>query len=146
MPRKASSQLDAGKLHDRSREAASEYHKLLTQLSTGVLAIYFLALTASIDPPLTTMQKTVALCSLLFMGFSVFFGVWYWLSDALRNYYWGSSMNALYGSDSPDQQKFYKRKKFWQRMIRVGTFGITISFVIGTATSVYYMVLRLYGL
>ena len=146
MPKKTSPQLDAGKLHDRSREAASEYHKLLTQLSTGVLAIYFLALTASIDPPLTATQKFVALISLVFMGFSVFFGVWYWLSDALRNYYWGSSMDTFDNSNNLDQPKLYKRKKFWQKMIRVGTFGITISFVIGTATSIYYMVLRLYGL
>ncbi|MCC6683551.1 MAG: hypothetical protein IT247_00620 [Bacteroidia bacterium] len=145
MPKKTSSQLDAGKLHDRSREAASEYHKLLTQLSTGVLAIYFLALTASIDPPLTTTQKIVALCSLVFMGLSVFFGVWYWLSDALRNYYWGSSMDALDDGSNLDEHKLYKRKKFWQRMIRVGSWGITISFVIGTATSIYYMALRLYG-
>lgn len=137
MPKKTSSQLDAGKLHDRSREATSEYHKLLTQLSTGVLAIYFLALTSSIDPPLTATQRIVALYSLVFMGFSVFFGVLYWLSDALRNYYWGSSMDALDDGNNLDQQKRYKRKKFWQRMIRVGTWGITITFVIGTATSVY---------
>src|SRR5437868_11369679 len=124
MPKISPSELDAGKLHDRSREAASEYHKLLTQLSTGVLAIYFLALTASIDPPLTATQQTVALCSLIFMGLSVFFGVWYWLADALRNYYWGSSIDALDDGKNLDQHRFYKRKRLWQRMMCVGTVGI----------------------
>lgn len=142
----SSSNLDANKLHERAREAASEYHKLLTQLSTGLLAIYFLALTSSIEPPLTLIQRSAALSSLILMGLAVLFGVMYWLADALRNYYWGSSIAASTEESNHEQERLYGQKILWQRVIRIGTWGISISFLCGIATSTWYMILRLFSL
>lgn len=139
-------QIDVNKLHDRAREATHEYHKLLTQLSTGILAIYFLALTSSIVPPLTSNQQIAALCSLTFVGLAVFFGVLYWLGDALRNYYWGSSVSASVDEHNRQQLNLHKRKMVWQRVIRIATWGISISFLLGIGSSVWYMVLRLFNI
>jgi hypothetical protein len=143
MPKTVSAGLDANKLHERAREGSFEYHKLLTQLSTGVLAIYFLALTSSTEPPLSPNQQIAALCSLTLMGLSVFFGILFWLSDALRNYYWGASLEL---TDKKKQEVLYKQKQKWQRVIRVGTWGMSIFFLLGMASSIWYMVLRVYGL
>jgi len=51
-------------LHDRARSAGTEYHRLLISLATGVLAAYFIALTAKVEPPLSTVERALAITGL----------------------------------------------------------------------------------
>src|SRR5215472_12980716 len=62
-------------LHDRSRDRGTDLHRLLISLSTGTLAIYFLALTGEAKPALTTNQKVCAVISVVCVAFSAACGI-----------------------------------------------------------------------
>ena len=58
----------ADKLHERSRGSAFEYRKLLTSLSTGALALFFVSLTAEVKPALTKLQILTVSAAVICMG------------------------------------------------------------------------------
>ena len=79
-------------LHDRSRSVGLELHRLLTSLSTGTLAIYFLALTGEAKPPLTPSQRVCAAVSVFCVAFSAAFGIVSMYADVRRYYLWASAL------------------------------------------------------
>jgi hypothetical protein len=111
----------------------------LIALATGVLAAYFLALTSNIEPELSRPERALALISLSMMGCAVPAGLVGWFSDAMRNYYWASAIQATHRAE---RQRFYKVRDRWLRLLRAGTWLLTICFIIGIVVSVLYMSLR----
>ncbi len=125
-------------IHDRSRSAAEELHKLLLSLATGTLAVYFVALTAT-DSELTRAQKLAAGCALIAMATSVLSGMSGWYADARRNYYWASAMQA---HEKSSRSRLYKARDRWLYAERRLAKLLGASFAVGIISSVAYMMLR----
>jgi hypothetical protein len=129
-------------LHDRSRAAGVELHKLLVSLSTGTLAIYFLALTGEAKPALTSHQKVAAIASILCVAFSATFGILSMYADVRRFYLWAS---ALHTADKAEKSAFYKDRDAWLARDRIFAPAMGILFMLGMVSSVLYGVLRVAG-
>ena len=67
--------------------AGEDLHKLLLTFSTGILAVYFLALTTNIKPGLTDIQSIISILGVLFMGVAVASGMVSLHADTKRNYF-----------------------------------------------------------
>lgn len=130
----------ADSLHARSRESSFEYRKLLTSLSTGTLALFFLALTTEIKPALTDYQIYTVAAAVICMGNAVFFGLFCWHADATRNYYWARVEEGKQKSGGPE---FDTLAKAWKVRLQRATIVLEVSFCVGIACSLTYMVERL---
>jgi hypothetical protein len=126
-------------LHDRARSAGTEYHRLLIALATGVLAVYFLALTSRIEPALSRYERVLAVIALTLMGLAVLAGLIGWFADAMRNYYWALAIDS---SERSERQRLYRVRDRWLRMLRFGTWSLSTCFVLGIICAVVYMVSR----
>jgi hypothetical protein len=130
-------------LHDRSRSQGSELHRFLLSLSTGTLAVYFLALTGEAKPPLTFPQRRTAIAGLACVALAVASGLLGMYADARRNYFWAS---ALQRKENRQERSFlYKRRDQWLKTERISDVILTVSFMIGIIVSLIYMVLRVLG-
>lgn len=132
----------ADELHSRSRDSAFEYRKLLTSLSTGALALFFLTLTSKIEPTLTGLQILLLSGAVLSMAMTVFSGLYCWNADAQRNYYWAKVEEGKQKSGGPE---FDTLSKMWRKRLNNATSALRYSFVLGIAFSVIYMVGRILG-
>jgi hypothetical protein len=81
---------DPQKLHDRAAESAKETRQAILTLSSGALAVFFLALTTSkaVEPPLTSLERWVMLLSLSCMAVAVISSLWCAYADAHWSYWW----------------------------------------------------------
>jgi hypothetical protein len=129
-------------LHDRSRAAGMELHRLLVSLSTGTLAIYFLALTGEAKPPLTPHQKLAAITSIFCVAFSAAFGILSMYADVRRFYFWASALQA---SDKNEKRTFYKERDTWIARDRILAPAMGTLFMIGMLSSLVYGALRIAG-
>lgn len=126
-------------IHDRARKAAEELHKLLVSLSTAALAVYFVALTSKVDPPLTYMQQGSVLCGLGFMALALGCGILAWYADMKRNFYWASAMQQR---DKQSQGELYARRDRWLHTKTRAVVGLDVFFLAGILCSVTYIVMR----
>src|SRR5262245_46452178 len=69
-------------LYDRSRASGMEMFKLLTQLSTAAVGVFFIALSTNVNPPLSHDQRQSVLLALCFMVCTLLCGVWGIAADA----------------------------------------------------------------
>jgi len=129
-------------LHDRSRDVGQDLFKLLLSLSTGILAVYFFALTAEVKPLLTSSQRAAALIGLAFLSLAVFSGLISLHSDSRRNYFWASALQA---TDKERRGRLYKQRDFWMKIELRTYLLLVIGFVGGVVSSVAYMTLRIVG-
>jgi hypothetical protein len=129
-------------LHDRSRAAGTELHKLLISLSTGTLAIYFLALTGEAKPPLTRNQKFLAITSVACVALAATSGILSMYADVRRFYLWGSALQTV---DKTKRTALYKERDEWITRDRRFAPAMGILFVVGMLTSVIYGTLRILG-
>ncbi len=127
-------------LHDRSRTAGTELHRLLVSLSTGTLAIYFLALTGEAKPPLTTNQKVAAIASVACVAMAAMFGILSMYADVRRFYLWGSALQA---TDKSEKQALYKERDRWIVRDRWFAPAMGYLFMLGMISSVIYGALRI---
>ena len=132
----------ADELHSRSRESAFEYRKLLTSLATGALALFFLALTAKIEPALTQLQLWLIGGAIVSMAVTVVSGLYCWNADAQRNYFWAKVEEGKQESGGPE---FDTLSKSWKKRLNRATVVLRYSFGIGIAFSVVYMAARVFG-
>ena len=129
----------ADALHERARESASEYRKLLISLSTGALAFFFLALTTKIEPALSELQLVTLACAILSMAFTTFSGLYSLHADAQRNYHWGKVEE---GRQKPNQLSHQTLSKHWKKRLDLATVSVRYSFASGIAFGVVYMLER----
>jgi hypothetical protein len=129
-------------LHDRSRAAGTELHKLLISLSTGTLAIYFLALTGEAKPPLSKDQKFLAIASVACVALAATSGILSMYADVRRFYLWGSALQA---EDKTKRTALYKERDRWITRDRWFAPTMGVFFIIGMLTSVIYGALRILG-
>lgn len=130
----------ADTLHQRSRESAFEYRKLLTSLATGSLALFFLALTTEVRPELTRLQVATLVGAVLCMAVSIFSGMYCWHADATRNYYWGMVEEGKQRSGGPE---FDTMAKTWKRRLERASKFLKYAFATGIALSVAYILERI---
>lgn len=95
-------------LHERSRQSAFEYRTLLTSLSTGALAVFFLALTTKIEPELTQLQLMTLSGAVLSMAVTTIAGLYCWHADARRNYFWAKVEEGKQKSGGSEFDTFAK--------------------------------------
>ena len=136
--------IDLGKgfpqiLHDRARKAAEELHKLLVSLSTAGLAVYFVALTSKVDPPLTYLQRVTILSGLGFMALALGCGIFAWYADMKRNFFWAC---ALQKRNKQTQAELYAQRDRWLRTKSRAVRGLDVFFIVGIMCSVAYVVMR----
>lgn len=129
-------------LHDRARRSGEELHKLLLTFSTGILAIYFLALTTKIDPGLTRKQQIVCILGILTMGLAVASGMINLLADTKRNYFRACALQAKVQGD---RDRFFKLRDHWLEWYRRTRVILKATFLAGISLSIAYMIARIMG-
>jgi hypothetical protein len=129
-------------LQDRSRAAGMDLHRSLISLSTGTLAIYFLALTGEAKPPLTANQKICAVVSVVCVAFSAACGIVSMYADVRRYYLWAS---ALQTAEKGVKRILYRERDRWLRRDRALVPAMGILFISGMLSSLVYGTLRVLG-
>ena len=130
------------KLYERSRESASELRKLLVSLSTGVVAVCFIALTADIAPPLTNIQKITLGITIVLMGLCAASGLVQWRADVKRNYYWAKALE----SEGNEKRDFYAERDNWLKIRRHSGQIMRSCFVVGVVLAVGYLFERIWSI
>jgi hypothetical protein len=130
-------------LHDRSRSQGSELHRFVLSLSTGTLAVYFLALTVEAKPALTISQKKTAIAALASVALAVASGLLGMYADTRRNYFWASALQRK--ENKEERSFFYKRRDRWLSAERISDATLAVAFITGMIFSLTYMILRVLG-
>ncbi len=129
-------------LHDRSRDAGRELHKLLLSLSTGSLGVYFFALTTRVEPVLTPRQQWTVMSGMTAMGLATLSGIMDLYADSRRNFFWA---RALQSEDRKERAGFYKQRDRWWKIERAFGWVLTWTFFAGIVLSMIYVLLRIYA-
>ena len=126
-------------LHDRARDSAVELHKTILSLSTGMVAVYFVALTTTTGPSLTALQQINVVIGIVVFSLSVFSGLVCSFADVRRNYCWANAIQAKNESST----RFYKLRDRWLKLKNFTWTLTLVLFSLGMAFSLAYMLLRL---
>lgn len=129
-------------LHDRARTSGQELHKLLVTFSTGLLAIYFLALTGRDDPADPGLQTIAVLVGLLATGCAVFFGLAAYYCDMKRNYLRASALQA---GDQKARDDLFVSRDLWLGRRRWSIRALNVFFGVGTVAALAYVGARVLG-
>lgn len=131
---------DPQTLHNRAAESAKETRQMLTAMATGSLAIFFLALTAKIEPSLDAAQKGSVVAALVSMSLAVFSGLWSAFADAQWSYCWAQERSG--GKGENPASKWRKDREWWHGQKRWSEWATMIAFGIGVVASAVYVALR----
>jgi multisubunit Na+/H+ antiporter MnhB subunit len=123
-------------LYDRSRASGMEMFKLLTQLSTAAVGVFFIALSTNINPPLTHEQRFSVLAALSFMVITLLCGVFGIAADA---YFYESWARSLSGKNADTNWKHRERAN---RVRKLFTFAAMLFFLLGAFAAARYIYLR----
>ena len=126
--------------HDRARDAGIELRKLIVSLSTGILAIYFLAVTREIKPPLEKSHKTILLVSIILFAICVLSGIIAWFSDGKRYYYWAKLIDS---SDDAKKQKAKTIRNRWGIIRLITDIALFAAFFLGILFSSIFLFQRI---
>ena len=129
----------AEKLHDRARESSQQLHKLLLSFSIGLLAVFFVALTATEDAAKAGVQTISAIAGLSAMGIAVLVGLFAFYADMKRNYFQAS---ALQTKDKPRRDKLFQTRDRWRRCQRLSILTLNSFFLFGIISSLLYVIFR----
>ena len=122
-------------LHDRARESSQQLHKLLLSFSTGLLAVYFIALTATEDAAQPGIQTISAIAGLSATGIAVFAGLVGLYADMKRNYFRASALQA--------EDKLFRTRDRWLFRQRLSIMSLNVFFLLGVTSSIIYIVCRI---
>jgi hypothetical protein len=123
-------------LYDRSRVSGLEMFKLLTQLSTAAVGVFFIALSTNIKPPLTGDQRQSVIGALCFMVITLLCGVFGMAADA---HFYESWARTLSGKNVDINWKHRERANFVRKFF---AFAAMISFLFGILIAARYVFLR----
>lgn len=126
-------------LHERARESSQQLHKLLLSFSIGLLAVFFLALTATEDAAKPGVQTISAIAGLSAMGIAVLVGLFAFYADMKRNYFRAS---ALQTKDKLRRDELYNSRDRWLRCQRLSILALNSFFLIGVISSLLYVIFR----
>jgi len=126
-------------LHDRARESSQQLHKLLLSFSTGLLAVYFIALTATDDAAKPGVQTIAAITGLVTTGLAVFAGLLGLYADMKRNYFRAAAIQA---KEPQRRDKLYKTRDQWRQRQRFSIATLNLCFLLGVTSSVVYVIFR----
>ena len=129
----------AEKLHDRARESSQQLHKLLLSFSIGLLAVFFVALTATEDAAKPGVQTISAIAGLIAMGIAVLVGLFAFYADMKRNYFRAS---ALQTKDKLRRDELYNSRDRWLKCQRLSILALNSFFLIGVISSLLYVIFR----
>lgn len=127
-------------LHDRARESSQQLHKLLLSYSTGLLAVYFIALTATDDAAKPGVQTISAIAGLIATGLAVLTGLIGLYADMKRNYFRASALQA---KDKQRRDKLFHARDCWLLRQRLSIRSLNVFFVFGITSSVIYIIFRI---
>jgi hypothetical protein len=133
---------EPAKLYDRASLSAKETRQAITAMSTGSLALFFLALTTKIEPLLTIPQRLAVLVALALMAIAIFAGLWSAQADARWSYGWGREVEKRRG----DTVNWEEYKDYWHKHKLKGENWCFRSFAAGVFVAAVYIVLRVIGL
>ena len=138
---------DPQKLHDRAAESAKEMRQIVLALSSGALAVFFLALTTdkAVEPPLRLSEKVILLFSLACMSLAVFASLWSAFVDAQWSYWWGRALEER-AEDAQDKKAILVRQDRFHRYKRRGERVLLWAFALGVLLAAVYLASRIYSL
>lgn len=136
---------DAQGLHNRAAASAAETRQSILGLSSGALAVFFLALTTQeIKPPLARIEQLVVLLALVSMATAVFASLWCAFADAQWSYWWARVIeNRPKKNETRDELVI--RQEYWHRQKRRSEKILAVAFALGILLSGVYVALRIYG-
>jgi hypothetical protein len=123
-------------LFDRSRVSGLEMYKLLTQLSTAAVGVFFIALSTNVNPPLTHEQRFTVLSALCFMVLTLLCGVFGMAADA---HFYESWARSLIGKKPELSWKHRERANLVRKFF---AYAAMVSFFIGILAAARYIFLR----
>ena len=126
-------------LHNRARESSQQLHKLLLSFSAGLLAVFFVALTATEDAAKPGVQTISAIAGLSAMGIAVLAGLFAFYADMKRNYFRAS---ALQTKDKLRRDELYNSRDRWLKCQRLSILALNSFFLIGVISSLLYVIFR----
>lgn len=124
-------------LYDRSRVSGLEMFKLLTQLSTAAVGVFFIALSTNINPPLSQDQRQSVLGALCFMVCTLLCGVFGMAADS---YFYESWARTLTGKNPDTNWKHRERGNLLRKFF---AFTAMLTFLIGIILAARYIYLRI---
>ena len=126
-------------LHDRARESSQQLHKLLLSFATGLLAVFFVALTATEDAAKPGVQTISAIGGLSAMGIAVLAGLFAYYADMKRNYFRASALQA---KDKLRRDELFQTRDRWRRCQRLSILMLNSFFLFGIISSLLYVISR----
>jgi hypothetical protein len=126
-------------LHDRARESSQQLHKLLLSFATGLLAVFFVALTATEDAAKPGVQTISAIAGLSAMGIAVLTGLFAFYADMKRNYFRASALQA---KDKLRRDELFQARDRWRRCQRLSILALNSFFLFGIISSLLYVIFR----
>lgn len=133
---------DSQVLHDRAASSARETRAHVMTMATGSLAVFFLALTAEIKPPLSTTQEQVIVVVIVLMAVSILSGLWSAITDAQWSYCWAKVIESE--EREPKQVEGWTAKRDrWHAHKRWSEQASLVAFVLGVIGASVYLWLRI---
>ena len=129
-------------LHDRARSAAEDLHKILLLLSSGGMAVLFIAFTEETNTPPSMAEQLVGLLAISSMAVAALSGIAYRYADCRRDYLWASALEV---NEKNKRSHFYKQRDRWVLIARTSSQFLITFFVVGILSAVGYIGLRLLG-
>lgn len=126
--------------HARARESSQQLHKLLLSFSTGLLAVYFIALTATEDAAKPGIQTISAIVGLSATGIAVFAGLVGLYADMKRSYFRASALQA---EDKQRRDKLFRTRDRWLLRQRLSIMSLNVFFLLGVTSSIIYIFFRI---
>lgn len=137
---------DPQKLHDRAAESAKETRQAVLTLSSGALAVFFLALTTdkAVDPPLNPFERWVILFSLTSMALAVVSSLWCAYADAKWSYWWACAIENR-DKDAERRRSIESLKDSYHMHKRVSETILRWAFGVGVTLAAVYLFIRIYS-
>jgi len=136
----ASDEEQSDLMHNRAREAGSELRRVIIAMSTGSIAMLFLALTGEVNPPLDLLEKICATGTVLAHAMATLSGLCAWRADAERNFYWAHSLSSKQETDW--RKKAEKKRQKRQSIMQFSDAASRVLFVVGVILAAAYLLAR----
>lgn len=123
-------------LHDRARNAADEFQRLVVSFSAAGVAVYFFALTDSKHPVASYGESFICFNGMFLFAFAICCGLVSLRSDTKRYYYLAKSIQTRNESN----REVYERKHSrWNLVHRISETFLVMFFLLGVASSVFFV-------
>lgn len=126
-------------LRDRARASAEEFQRITVTISSGALAVFFIALTQKVDPPLTSLERGWVLVAIAGMALATLCAIVTWFADA----HWNAALAIA--KETPDlnlRESMKGTTRFWRRVEITAGYVFACSFFPGLLAVGVYTWLR----